>query len=79
MKSRQEVPVSDDVDWEEQYGKDLVKIRSFGSSPHRVVWDVIKRTHGLLAIQRKFNLTPDKAGPTVDAVIQNGTEGGFSD
>lgn len=74
LKSKQEVPVSDYVDWEEQYRNDLVKIRSFGSSPHRVVWDVIKRTHGLLAIQRKLKLTPDKAGATVDAVIQNGTE-----
>ncbi|CAN8103909.1 unnamed protein product [Discula destructiva] len=65
---------SDGFAREEQDSKDMAKIRSCGLQPHQAQWDCIKRTHGLLALQRRFSWRTGAVGPTIDAVVENGSE-----
>lgn len=64
----------DEVAWEERDIKDVAKIKSCGLASHQVLWDAIKRTHGLLAFRRRFSGKPGELGPTIDAVVENGAE-----
>lgn len=59
---------------EERDNKDKAVISGCGLSTHQAQWDAIKRTHGLLAFRRRFGGQGGKLGPTIDAVVQNGTE-----
>lgn len=64
----------DDFAREERDSKDKAVIMGCGLSTHQAQWDAIKRTHGLLAFRRRFSGKGGKLGPTIDAVVQNGTE-----
>lgn len=64
----------DEIAREEQDTKDTIKLENCGLIPHQVMWDAIKRTHGLLAFRRRFSGTNGKLGPTIDAVVENGVE-----
>lgn len=59
---------------EERDNKDKLTIEGCGLITHQSQWDVIKRTHGLLSFRRRFSGKNGKLGPTIDAVVQNGTE-----
>lgn len=65
---------ADDGAWETRDRKDMAKIRSSGFYPHQAQWDAIKRTQGLLALQRRFSWKAGEIGPTLDAVVENGVE-----
>lgn len=69
-------PDGDDDDFatEERDNKAKATIEGCGLATHQAQWDAIKRTHGLLSFRRRFGGKGDKLGPTIDAVIQNGTE-----
>ncbi|KAJ4422028.1 hypothetical protein N0V82_003324 [Gnomoniopsis sp. IMI 355080] len=64
----------DKASQEEQDIKDMIKLESCGLVPHQLLWDGIKRTHGLLAFRRRFSGSKGKLGPTIDAVVENGVE-----
>lgn len=64
----------DDFEREERDIKDIAKIQGCGLIPHQVLWDTIKRTHGLLAFRRRFSGVNGNLGPTIDAVVENGVE-----
>lgn len=66
--------LDDEIAREELDTKDKIKIENCGLIPHQVLWDAIKRTHGLLAFRRRFSGTDGKLGPTIDAVVENGVE-----
>jgi hypothetical protein len=64
----------DDQSREERDKKDTAIIQGCGLNPHQEQWDAIKRTHGLMALRRRFSGDSSKLGTTVDAVVENGTE-----
>ncbi|KUI62788.1 hypothetical protein VP1G_09912 [Cytospora mali] len=64
----------DAVSKEERDNKDIAVIMGCGLSSHQEQWDAIKRTHGLLALRRRFSEKASKLGQTVDAVVENGIE-----
>lgn len=66
--------IQDDFASEERDNKAKATIEGCGLTTHQAQWDAIKRTHGLLSFRRRFSGKGDKLGPTIDAVIQNGTE-----
>lgn len=68
------IGLDDEIGREERDIKDTIKIENCGLIPHQVLWDAIKRTHGLLAFRRRFSGINGKLGPTIDAVVENGVE-----
>lgn len=64
----------DAVSREERDNKDIAVIMGCGLNSHQEQWDAIKRTHGLLALRRRFSGKAAKLGQTTDAVVENGTE-----
>lgn len=64
----------DDFATEDRDNKHKATIEGCGLNTHQAQWDAIKRTHGLLSFRRRFGAKRDKLGPTIDAVVQNGTE-----
>lgn len=64
----------DDAARVERDNKDKAVLVGCELAPHQAQWDAIKRTHGLLAFRRRFSRKANKLGPTIDAVVQNGTE-----
>lgn len=71
---RQESSDSTGITQEERDNKDRIVIQGCGFTPLQQQWDVIKRTHGLLAFRRRFAGKTGKLGPTIDAVVEDGTE-----
>lgn len=65
---------SDAADSQERDNKDRGVILGCGLATHREQWDVMKRAHGLLSFRRRFAGKGGKLGPTIDAVVENGTE-----
>ncbi|KAF3766171.1 hypothetical protein M406DRAFT_106124 [Cryphonectria parasitica EP155] len=61
-------------DREERDNKDRAVIQGCGLAPHQEQWDAIKRARGLLAFRRRFAGKSGELGPTIDAVVENGTE-----
>lgn len=59
---------------EERDNKDKGVILGCGLATHQEQWDAIKRAHGLLSFRRRFAGKDGKLGPTIDAVVENGTE-----
>lgn len=59
---------------DERDNKHKATIDGCGLRTHQAQWDVIKRAHGLLSFRRRFGGKDGKLGPTIDAVVQNGTE-----
>lgn len=64
----------DDEDREERDQKYKSDIRACGLATHQDQWDAIKRSHGLLSFRRRFSGRTGTLGPTIDAVVENGTE-----
>lgn len=60
--------------WEERDNRDRSIVLGCGLATHREQWDAIKRTHGLLSFRRRFGGKNGKLGPTIDSVVENGTE-----
>lgn len=60
--------------WAERDNKDRGVVLGCGLATHREQWDAIKRAHGLLSFRRRFSGKNGKLGPTIDAVVENGTE-----
>lgn len=58
----------------ERDNKDRGVILGCGIATHREQWDVIKRAQGLLSFRRRFGGKNGKLGPTIDAVVEDGTE-----
>lgn len=71
---RNSLDVDEKIAREEQDIKDTSKLENCGLIPHQVLWNAIKRTHGLLAFRRRFSGSNGKLGPTIDAVVENGVE-----
>lgn len=59
---------------QERDNKNKATIDGCGLNTHQAQWDAIKRTHGLLSFRRRFAFGAGKLGPTIDAVVQNGSE-----
>lgn len=59
---------------EERDNKDKAVILGCGLVTHQEQWDAIKRTCGLLSFRRRFSGISGRLGPTIDAVVENGTE-----
>lgn len=67
-------PGLDHVACQERDNKDRAKIRNCSLQPHQAQWDAIKRSHGLLALSRRFGTSTGEVGPTIDAVVECGAE-----
>ncbi|PSR80850.1 hypothetical protein BD289DRAFT_53536 [Coniella lustricola] len=66
--------VTSSITQEERDSKQLNVIQCCGLTPLQQQWDIIKRTRGLLAFRRRFAGKTGKLGPTIDAVVEDGTE-----
>lgn len=64
----------DAAEREERDEKSKNDLRACGLATHQDQWDAIKRSHGLLSFRRRFTGKTGTLGPTIDAVVENGSE-----